>query len=63
MNDLELIFFEHRMDPEAIISLYISGRVKTYNVKYKSPRVSWNTKDTSRIKFTVSLNYPGSFST
>lgn len=40
VDNLEFVFFEHRLPPESVNSLYISGRVKIYNVKYNSPRVS-----------------------
>lgn len=40
VDNAEFIFFEHRLAPEAVNSLYISGRVKIYTIKYNSPRVS-----------------------
>lgn len=39
VDDLEFVFFEHRLAPEAVNSLYISGRIKIYNVIFKSPKV------------------------
>lgn len=42
VDDLEFVFFEHRLAPEAVNSLYISGRIKIYNVIYKSPKVRLN---------------------
>lgn len=39
VDNFEFVFYEHRLAPEAVNSLYISGRIKIYNVKYSSPKV------------------------
>lgn len=39
VDNAEFVFFEHRLAPEAVNSLYISGRVKIYSINYKSPKV------------------------
>lgn len=51
VDDLEFVFFEHRLAPEAVNSLYISGRIKIYNVIYKSPKVRINCLLGVSIKF------------
>lgn len=39
VDGLEFTFYDHRLPPQSVNGLYISGRVKIYNVKYKSPKV------------------------
>lgn len=45
VNDLEFVHYEHRLPPESVNSLYVSGRVKLYSVRYKSPKVIVTLRD------------------
>lgn len=45
VNGIEFTFYEHRLPPDSVNSLYVSGRVKLYNVRYKSPKVVFTLRD------------------
>lgn len=39
VNDAPYYEFQHRIDPESVTSLYVSGRVKLFAITYQSPSV------------------------
>ncbi|XP_055376755.1 tectonin beta-propeller repeat-containing protein [Condylostylus longicornis] len=39
VNNKPFADFKHRMDPEAVTCLYVSGRIKLFNISYRSPRI------------------------
>lgn len=47
--------YKHRIAPEAINSLFISGRIKIYKVKYSSPKVYRTTKFLYFIQFLINI--------
>lgn len=40
VDDIGLLQYPHRIAPEAVNGLHVSGRVKLYKMKYYSPNVS-----------------------
>lgn len=40
VDDNEFVLFRHRMAPESVNGLYVSGRVKLFKIIYNSPSVN-----------------------
>lgn len=60
VNDIELMPYPHRIAPEAVNGLYVSGRVKLYKIKYFSPTVSVveNMKNTKPYLIFILRSFP-----